>query len=504
MNHSHRKLFALILISSLVRLLIGSTIELGNDEVYYWTYAQHLQLNYFDHPPMVGWLIWATTLNQLLHYEIFVRLGAILASGICTFLIYQMGTAIYNQRTGWYAALLYSSSIYASIIAGTFILPDSPQMVFWLLGIYLLVKINSSTTNTYKLWCWFGLVAGLCIMCKVHGAFLWIAVGLYALFINRKWLLNGWLYLAALISFIVVLPIFIWNIQHNFITYTYHGDRVSLANAGLNLLAFAREIFGEIFYNNPIVFVLVWLGVFSVFKGQLNAHKKQLYLVLFCTLPLIFTLLIVALFKDTLPHWSGPAYSCLILIAAVKLAAKHPNKTPKIIKTAIAFFLVIATTSILIINFYPGTLSPNKKPISFGQGDFTLDLYSWKQAGTKFKALQQADVANGLMPKNAPIIINKWFPAAHIDFYIAQQKTYGIGSIFDLHQYYFYNNYRQKPIKGSFAYYLAVSNTFNQAEIDFNKKYFNKIDTPVLLPLYRNGKICRYLLVFRLRGFKGL
>ncbi len=49
----------LIIISTCVRCLIAVFTGLGNDEVYYWTYSQHLQWNYFDHPPMVALLMQA-------------------------------------------------------------------------------------------------------------------------------------------------------------------------------------------------------------------------------------------------------------------------------------------------------------------------------------------------------------------------------------------------------------------------------------------------------------
>ncbi len=32
-----------------------------SQEAYYWSYAQHPALSYFDHPPMVAWLIWLGT-----------------------------------------------------------------------------------------------------------------------------------------------------------------------------------------------------------------------------------------------------------------------------------------------------------------------------------------------------------------------------------------------------------------------------------------------------------
>ncbi|MEE1946794.1 glycosyltransferase family 39 protein [Pedobacter sp. KR3-3] len=509
MKQYPNKLWILVGSLTIFRLLVALFLELGNDEVYYWTYAQHLQWDYFDHPPMVALSVWLSTFGNLLHPEVFVRLGAIVASATSTLLIYRLGQTLYNERAGWYASLLYSASFYGSLIAGTFILPDSPQMPFWLAGILLLFKINKANQHnlpTAKLWCWFGLIAGICTLCKVHGLFLWVAVGLFALLVNRNWLKDRWLYLAGLISLIVISPILIWNIQHQFITYTYHGSRVSLAHARLNYLAFAREIFGEIFYNNPAVFCLTWISIWQLYKRRFSIDKKEMWLLLCTTLPLIFTLLVLALFRETLPHWSGPAYSVLLLVAATNLAKTHAPGTPKIIVGAMAFFFAVAITGIVLINCYPGTLNPQQNPLQCGKGDITLDLYGWKEAGLKFDSLYRQDVALQNMPAKAPIIINKWFPAAHIDYYLCsltQQSTWAIGNLFDLHQYQFYNAYKRQLAKGDSAYYVIPSNLFDQNSLSFNQGLFTKADAPVMIPLYRNKLLCRYLLVYRLRGFKG-
>jgi hypothetical protein len=157
-----KKLFRLILVSTGVRCIMAIFLELGNDEVYYWTYAQHLEWNYFDHPPMVGLLIRITSLNLLLQSEFFIRLGSILCSAINTWLIFRMGCMIRSEKAGWYAALLFTSSIYCSIIAGTFILPDSPQLLFWILSVYLMLILISpnqpSRTKNLSM-----LALGVCI-----------------------------------------------------------------------------------------------------------------------------------------------------------------------------------------------------------------------------------------------------------------------------------------------------------------------------------------------------
>lgn len=65
------KVYILILATTAFRFMIANTIELNNDEVYYWTYPLHLQMNYFDHPPIVALLIRITTFNLFLQQEIF-------------------------------------------------------------------------------------------------------------------------------------------------------------------------------------------------------------------------------------------------------------------------------------------------------------------------------------------------------------------------------------------------------------------------------------------------
>ena len=127
-----QQLKRLILIATVLRMVAAAVLEFGNDEVYYFLYALDLNPNYFDHPPGVAWLIRLSTLNLLLTDEFFIRLGAIACSAVGTVLVYRLGTALKNERTGWYAAILYTANLFTSLIAGTFIIPDSPQLVAWL------------------------------------------------------------------------------------------------------------------------------------------------------------------------------------------------------------------------------------------------------------------------------------------------------------------------------------------------------------------------------------
>jgi hypothetical protein len=50
-----------VLALTLWRAYTGATLPLHPDEAYYWLWSRHLALSYFDHPPMIAYLIKLST-----------------------------------------------------------------------------------------------------------------------------------------------------------------------------------------------------------------------------------------------------------------------------------------------------------------------------------------------------------------------------------------------------------------------------------------------------------
>src|SRR5690349_20059681 len=111
-SKSYKKnILLLILLFSIVRLIVAFTIELGNDESYYWFYSQHLKLNYFDHPPMVAFWIRIFTLNlSLQNFPGFIRLGSVIGCALSTWFMYKCVAQLCSEKAGWFAACLYNAS----------------------------------------------------------------------------------------------------------------------------------------------------------------------------------------------------------------------------------------------------------------------------------------------------------------------------------------------------------------------------------------------------------
>ncbi|MFX8569835.1 hypothetical protein ABTM09_20300, partial [Acinetobacter baumannii] len=80
-------------------------------------------------------------------------------------------------------------------------------------------------------------------------------------------------------------------------------------------------------------------------------------------------------------------------------------------------FTLIGTTA--IVQFAPRNFGSQDKE-NYGEYCPTLDLSGWKGFAKSFDSLRSKDITEKIMKPDDPIITNKWFPGAHIEFYVAR------------------------------------------------------------------------------------
>ena len=494
-------LIGLLVVSAVVRGLLAAWMEFGNDEVYYWTYALYPDWSHFDHPPMVGWVIQLFSLNLLLDSEFFIRLASVVLMTIDTYIIFRIGKELKDARIGLYAALLYTASIYAFVITGIFILPDTPLMLFWLLAVWMAIRSLNLSKGRYLIF--FGLFAGLAMLSKYSGVFLWVGMILYLLIFNRKQLKNPYLYLSLLISLVCCIPILYWNIENNFVSFQFHGERVGLFGKP-NLSTLGTEIAGEFFYNNSVNFVLAIIAVIAAFKKRLNMEKSAQRLILCSALPLILVFLFFSLTRPTLPHWNAPAYVSLILLSAVYLRDRQveSDTLPKSIIAALYVLLLTLAVGVAEIKtgFIP--LDKHTKPEMLGRDDFTLDMYGWRQLGEKFADFREQKIAEGVMKAEDGIVANQWFPLANLDYYVARplgMRVMGLGWPEFLHKYLWINDERGGFHLGESYWFLSDSRYMKNPKETY-QWYFDEIELAGVIPIERNGKTVKNFFVYTCKG----
>ncbi len=508
LSPSGKKVAWLIGVATVVRMILAILLELGIDEVYYWNFILYPDWSYFDHPLMVGLVGQVFTLNHLLTNDFFLRLGPICLSAISTWLIFLLGTKIKDERTGLYAAFLFTGSIYCSIIAGFSFIPDSPLILFWLLALNVTVDFLPAKpidSASRKKILWFGVFAGLAMISKYQGAFLWMGVFLYVFFYNRDWLKEISFYLSGIISALLLLPILIWNLQNNFISFNYHSGRVT-PSWQFRADYFFTEILGQFAYNNPVVYVLIVIALIAWFTQKEFIAKPIGRVLLLLAAPLWFVFTSFSLFRSTLPHWTAPAFVSLILMAAAYWAS-HQNQAKAWywMKVGPVFLSVLLAIALWLINYSPLQLGKKSEVHTFGEDDFTQDLYGWKQVNDSFKQISAREEAQGSMPSKSGLITYKMFPAAHLDFYVAQpndRKLFAIGSLDDIHIYAWIYGKRGGLKAGEDYYHIALSNLYNDPQKLFGD-YFERIEPMDTVAITRAGKPMRYAFYYRLRNYRG-
>ncbi|MDP2237948.1 MAG: glycosyltransferase family 39 protein [Bacteroidales bacterium] len=506
------KMIVLLLASTSIRIMLAAWLELGNDEVYYWTYALFPDWSHFDHPPMVGWMMQLFSLNLYFDSELFLRLSSVVLTTINTLIIFLIGKTVRSEVTGMYAALLYTASVYAFVITGIMILPDTPQNFFWLLSLFLMAKIIKKgnplkAQNIYFIL--LGLSIGLGIISKYTSVFLWFGFGLFILFYKREWLKLPVLYVSVLISAVCTLPVILWNMQNDFISFSFQGERVNIFASSFRPDLFLSELAGQILYNNPVNFVLIISALILVFKGkQWLLHDYQ-RLLLLIALPVIGLFLMFSMFRATLPHWTGPAYNTLLILAAARLAVKFPLRNGKIripggIIAALFFLFFIITLGALQIKYALIPVTDNNPYHRLGRNDVTLDMYGWRKFKPEFEKIRNKHVLEGNMKSSDAIVGENWFPLANLDYYVARPlkiDAFGLGEPQRLHKYLWINEERGGLQKGNDYWYVTNSRDYKHPE-EVYAGLFEQIIAADTVTIDRAGKPAKRFFVFLLKDLK--
>jgi len=137
-------------------------------------------------------------------------------------------------------------------------------------------------------------------------------------------------------------------------------------------------------------------------------------------------------------------------------------------------------------------------PKMVGENDVTLDMYGWSQAGVKFQQFLKKEGIDEKGHQRVKIISNKWFPAAHLDYYIAHPKNIDLlvsGNLEEAHKYFWIN--KERSINhGDKVYYLTTSQQFCDPESLIWK--FGKIIPRDTLEINRNGGKVKNIFVFEM------
>lgn len=302
----------LLLVLTAARFALAPFIPLAFDEAYYWRWSTHLTSGYFDHPPMVAWLISLGT-GIAGDTHLGVRLIPLVLSVPASWAVWRSALILFGNRDMALAALVFFNLTLIVAVGTILATPDASLLIASAFLLYCLAKVAETGRPVW--WIAAGIVTGVGLLAKFTALF-WIASILLWLLLTprmRPWLLTVWPWLGAMIAALMFLPNLIWNAQHDWVTFTKQFGRV--ASDGLEPRFLIEHIGAQIGMATPVIFVLGWLGLAAFFTRRGGPRNARVLIAALVWPPTLY-FLYHALHARVEGNWTGPLFPAFVIAAA--------------------------------------------------------------------------------------------------------------------------------------------------------------------------------------------
>ena len=310
---SFRLLVAITLAVTVARLalLVASGLGFHGDEAQYWSWSQDLDWGYYTKPPMIAWLIGATTV-VCGDAEWCARAGSPLLHAGTSLLCGLIGGRLFDPRTGFWAGLLFLT-LPAVSFSSAVISTDVPLLFFWALALYALLRVLDSRSPA---WCIvLGIAIGLGLLSKYAMAYFVIGTVLAcASFREHRWFLTSpYMFGASLPAGLLVIPNLAWNQAHGWATVAHVGQNANLGGTlfhpgeAAGFLGEQAGVFGPL-----LLAALAWRTV-QLIRGR--ADRREAWLFCFC-LPTLAIVTVQAFLSRANANWAATAYVSATIVVA--------------------------------------------------------------------------------------------------------------------------------------------------------------------------------------------
>ncbi|MGB0870903.1 MAG: glycosyltransferase family 39 protein [Flavobacteriales bacterium] len=321
-----KTIFYILFSFAIIRFLVCILMGVQPQDVYYFYYAENLDLSYFDHPPMIAYFLKIST-------TIFGKSAAVLkltdfvfSTGTLYF-FYKLSKYFLSERRAIFSTLIFGSSLLLSLLS-IISTPDVPLIFFWTLS--LLQILSALNNDKWFDWILVGLLMGLTFDSKYTGLILGASLVLFLLLSNthRRKLFSYRPILALLFFLIAISPVIIWNYQNDFISLKFQSSGRANAISTLSLMK-PTNIIGFLgsqaalitFIAFGLMVKVYWKIIKRIKHKVINTKDNQLFLFCF-SFPLFIIFTVLSPIYWVKINWIMPVYVTGIIMASYFISIK--------------------------------------------------------------------------------------------------------------------------------------------------------------------------------------
>ncbi|HYW51055.1 MAG TPA: glycosyltransferase family 39 protein, partial [Gemmatimonadaceae bacterium] len=421
-----RTTWQLILSATMLRLLVATLLPLGVDESYEAVVSRTLSLSYFDHPPAVFWITHAAA-SLGGESPIALRWPFVMLFAVTSWLLFLLAARLFSTRAGLWAVVVAQVIPVFSLSSGSWVLPDGPLLCASVATALALAyalpvmresgadAIPVSATGIGASWRWLlvGLALGAAGLSKYHAVLL--GAGALVFMVtdarSRRWLVRVEPWIALLVALACVVPVFVWNARHDWVSFRFQSGRA--AGKGNPLTALLQNLAGQAGYLLP----WFWLPLVLLLARGLRTGRRDRATWFCCCLGagpvIVFTLASLG-GRAGLPHWPAPGFFLLLPLLGAAIArweGRAPNVARRRMVTAASVFVAL----VAIVTSHAATGWVAALVPSLHKRDPAFELL-------EYRSLRDSLMARGLLQRSAYVATSDWIRGAKIGYALGSER----------------------------------------------------------------------------------
>lgn len=329
-------LVVLLVLGFLARLIYGLLVPLTSDELMHWQWSRHLDIGYPEHPPLIAWLLAAST-SIFGHVGWAIRLVSVVAMTLTFAVTFLLGKRLYGARAALVAVVAAMVTLVFSV-GGILANVDALYSLFW--ALFVCGMMTAVLDERRVGWLMAGVSLGLALLSKLLALLLFPATALFLLATpaGRRWLRRWEPYASALLGLAIFSPQIIWLARHDWFSFKIRlGHQVA---GGFTLKYVFELVGGQLFTISPFLFVWALWGVWCCWKHR--DDRRAILLGSYAIVPWLGCF-VYSFFARAGLHWPAVGYVTGFIAAAVfTVTLPRPRLGRRYLLVATAFAVLQA------------------------------------------------------------------------------------------------------------------------------------------------------------------
>lgn len=478
--------------ATVLRLVLAALLPLFPDEAYYWDWSRRLAGGYFDHPPMLAWLIAAGT--ALFGDTPFgVRVVPILAGSSGGVALVLAARRLAGDAAARYTALAFG--VLPLAVAGLVLAtPDAPLLASLGWTLFCVVRALDEapgSAGATRWWTVGGVAIGAAMASKFTGVFYPFAlVAAFAIHppLRARFREPGpWI--AVAVASLVMVPVLLWNAQHDWIAFRFQLGHGLGTNAKENLLQRQGNLVGSQFaLVTPILFVLVIGAIGRALRAPRQGTRFALgTIAAFCALFFVYS----ATRRNVEANWPAIAWlPAIILLGAAREGARTAWERR-------AIWLAGGLSAVLVLHVLFRII-----PLP-ARRDQVSQAYGWDQLARSVDSARRTLVLpDGATPS---VAANRYQDAGLLSFHLPNTPTVSALNLgARRNQYDLWTRFADTASQGSdLLLVLELPREGLPGPIRRLTGHFGGITPGPIIPLLRDGETVGRRQLWILRGWNG-